>query len=365
MAGLSLNAAMIWINGNHLRHGATRMRHRTLAGLFALFLVPVAANAAPYTAVPGAHHVVQSDETWNDASRSRDVPVRINRPADVNGPQPVILLSHGLGGSRAAMTYAAQQWCSAGYVVIALQHPGSDESVWQGVPPMQRMAALKSAMTAEQFVARCRDVSFAIDHLTEMSKPGKPFENQVDLDHIGIAGHSFGAQTVQAIIGQRASGAAAHLLPSMADRRITAAIAFSPAFKQAAGDAQTAFSEVSVPCFHFTGTNDITPIREVSPAERRTPYDAIDADGQYLMTFTDADHAVFSGSSRSGSAAFTDHVHALIDDSSTAFWDAYLRGSNHARQWLKHSCPAELAPAGTFERKDRAAGTAPTTKPAD
>ena len=56
------------------------------------------------------------------------------------GPLPVILFSHGLGGSRNGYKYVRACWTARGYATIFLQHPGSDESLFQGVPPSQPYA---------------------------------------------------------------------------------------------------------------------------------------------------------------------------------------------------------------------------------
>jgi predicted dienelactone hydrolase len=54
----------------------------------------------PAQAQAGAAEVV--DETWVDAARQREVPVTIRWPdaAAHTGPLPVLLFSHGLGGTR-------------------------------------------------------------------------------------------------------------------------------------------------------------------------------------------------------------------------------------------------------------------------
>jgi len=44
--------------------------------------------------------VAVMDEVRHDATRNRDVPVRIYVPENHSQPSPVIIFSHGLGGSR-------------------------------------------------------------------------------------------------------------------------------------------------------------------------------------------------------------------------------------------------------------------------
>src|SRR3954469_17976311 len=47
---------------------------------------------------------------WHDAARNRDVPAKIHFPSDSTGPFPVIIFSHGLGGTREGYEYLARQW---------------------------------------------------------------------------------------------------------------------------------------------------------------------------------------------------------------------------------------------------------------
>ena len=69
-----------------------------------------------------------------DESRSRTIPIKVYLP-ESQSPAPVVLFSHGLGGSRENNPYLGNHWSGRGYVVVFIQHPGSDESVWRTVSP--------------------------------------------------------------------------------------------------------------------------------------------------------------------------------------------------------------------------------------
>lgn len=294
--------------------------------------------------------VKTTDETWHDDARDRDIPVRLYLDDKLDKAAPVILLSHGLGGSRGAMAYAAEAWAARGYVCVTLQHAGSDESLWRDVPVGQRMAALKSGMNVKAYVDRCRDVSFAIDELGRRNKADGALKGRVDLARVGLAGHSFGAQTVQAILGQRPARAKVRL--SLADPRVKAAIAFSPSYELA--NPKGAFADVKTPCFHFTGTKDEAPIGGATPEDRRVPFDAIAAPDQFLVILDNGDHAVFGGGEGRRLGADPKQYaawHKLIIELSTRFWDAELRGDAEAKRWLATDAKAAVGDAGTFESK--------------
>lgn len=317
----------------------------------ALLVLLASATLAPAQSRPADLTVTR--ETWTDASRDRALPVKIYLPAPSDAKSPVIFLSHGLGGTRESITYAGEAWARAGYLVIGLQHPGSDDSVWRDKPPAEVLQSLQEAISPLNYVLRCEDVSFAIDHLVELAKTDARFKEKLDLDHIGLAGHSFGAQTVQGIVGQ-----AFPVGRSLRDPRVKAAIAFSPGLKKDA-DAGRAFAGVNVPIFHFTGTRDQAPlVRDLEPAERRIPYDHISHNDQYLLIFKDGDHAVFNGVPQRRRLQQENPIpveryqawHKLIIDASTLFWNAYLHEDANAQRALR-SFADTLGDAGTFEHK--------------
>lgn len=174
---------------------------------------------------------------------------------------------------------------------------------------------------------------------------------RVDLDRVGIAGHSFGAQTVQAIIGQRAARLLTKPSP-FAEPRVKAAIAFSPAYE--GDDAKAAFADVKLPCFHFTGTQDTTRVRDTTPEQRRIPFDSIAAPEQYLLILDGGDHAVFGGGGdgrRIEPPKAYEAWHKLIVELSTKFWDAELRGDADAKEWLATKAKEAVGPKDVFQTK--------------
>jgi predicted dienelactone hydrolase len=324
------------------------MRHHTRLALFTLL---ASATLAHGQTKPADFSIVRED--WVDAARDRRLPVKIYLPASSDAKWPVIFLSHGLGGTRESITYAGEAWARAGFLVVALQHHGSDDSVWRDKPPAEVLTSLQGAISVENYKLRCEDVGFAIDHVTELAKTDERFQAKLDLDHIGLAGHSFGAQTVQGIVGQTFPGGR-----TLGDPRVKAAIAFSPGLKKEA-DADRAFASVNVPIFHFTGTKDQAPlVRDLTPDERRIPYDHIAHNDQYLLVFKDGDHAVFNGVPQRRRLTQNSNISVeqyqawqkLIIESSTQFWNAYLRDDEKAKTSLR-SFGDTLGEAGTFEHK--------------
>ena len=101
-----------------------------------------------------------------DQKRDRSIPLLVSLPDD-SAPAPVVLFSHGLGGSREGCGYLREHWAGRGYVAVFLQHPGSDASVWRDVPQRQRLRAMKQAASIENMQARVDDVAAVLDALAE------------------------------------------------------------------------------------------------------------------------------------------------------------------------------------------------------
>ncbi|MEO0017875.1 MAG: hypothetical protein RLZZ522_1158, partial [Verrucomicrobiota bacterium] len=113
-----------------------------------LLVLPVtAANYDPLQ-VPETPAPKPLDLTATDAKRAREIPLRVYLPA-ATAPAPVVLFSHGLGGSREGSSFLGQHWAARGYVAVFLQHPGSDEAIWKGQATGQHASAMRRAATAE------------------------------------------------------------------------------------------------------------------------------------------------------------------------------------------------------------------------
>ena len=176
-------------------------------------------------AKPGPFAVEVASYDWLDKTRDRSVPVKIYFPKTGRGPFPVIIFSHGLGGSRDGYEYLGRHWASHGYVSVHLQHQGSDTAIWKGqARPLEALRnSLKDPRNA---INRPLDVRFAIDQMEKLNTDRGPLNGRLDLSRIGMAGHSFGAWTALAVIGEVFIGPGGREA-SLPDRRVKAAIAMS------------------------------------------------------------------------------------------------------------------------------------------
>jgi predicted dienelactone hydrolase len=110
------------------------------AGLSRPVLSPPYSEGKTYKQAPGPFKVDTVLFDWTDAKRGRAVPVKIYFPLGSEGPFPLIIFSHGLGGSREGYEYLGRHWASHGYISLYIQHAGSDDEVWRGqARPLQSM----------------------------------------------------------------------------------------------------------------------------------------------------------------------------------------------------------------------------------
>lgn len=292
---------------------------------------------------------------WRDASRDRTIPVKFYYPASAARPLPVIVWSHGLGGSRDAYEYLGRHWASKGYVSVHLQHAGSDREVLRTGRPMQAMR--KAAADPEVARARPLDVRFAVDSLPRVAA----LKGRLDMGRLGIGGHSFGGWTTMAVAGQKFP-----VRTEWADPRFRAALAMSAPIPRQRAQAQLeeAYGGISIPLFLMTGTRDETPFDPAGAGapERRLPWDGMRGPNKLLLIFDGGDHMVFSGRVAAkgfdflGNGPRDDAADArrrkLILESSTAFWNAFLKDDAQARTWLLDGGFARVLGAeGTFEVK--------------
>jgi predicted dienelactone hydrolase len=287
--------------------------------------------------------------TVKDATRQREIPMLVYLPADTKAA-PVVLFSHGLGGNRQGSAYLGRHWAARGYVAVFLQHPGSDDGVWQDQPLLERASAMRDAASGPNFLLRVKDVPAVLDQLARWQHAkDHSLAGRLDLNRVGMSGHSFGAVTTQAVSGQTAPGGG----QPFTDRRIKAAIAFSPS-EPAKGTPAEAFGKVTMPWLLMTGTKDVArlgggTIGAATVEKRLSVFPALPPGSKYEVVFDGAEHSAFTDRALPGeSGTRNPNHHRAILALSTAFWDAYLKGDAAARAWLDGT-----GPRGVLEAKDR------------
>ncbi len=289
----------------------------------------------------------------HDTRRARSLPLKLYLP-DLPCSKGLILFSHGLGGSREGGADWLQHWASHGFAAIAVQHPGSDVSLLRNNSPLALRHAFKAAMNPEELARRVDDLRFVIRHIGHDSSLPDIINSATD---IGIAGHSFGAVTVQILAGERRPDQ--H--PEPPDPRVHAALALSPSarFEDIGPGLDHRFGHIHLPFFSLTGSRDDgMGLSDITAANRELPYRHMPADNsKYLLVFAQGNHLDFAGQASAAEGAvfhirrsppvFRDNLLAA----STAYWRAHLAGDANAQHWLTSDLPGLLRPDDRFEHK--------------
>ena len=330
---------------------------RTAAALLALTLLagacggdddddaaaPTTTAGATTTAVPSTtaatgapFEVDRFDTTVVDTTRAtppsgdfpgapeRTVDLQVTFPVDAEGPLPLIVFSHGLGGSPEYLQPVTDAWAAAGFVVA---------TPWF---PLSRTDA-PGGPDAGDVQNQTGDVSFVIDEvLREAENAYSPLSGLVDGERIGTAGHSNGAITT--------IGVTMHTC--CRDDRIDAAIAMAGTASPFDGGEYDWTS--GLPFLVVHGTEDAL----VNYGNAPDIYNRL-VGPKGLLTIEDGDHGSWFVDGGLG--------HAGVVVATTDFWLAHLTGDEDAVARLRSGETGEDAVTLVYEADAGAPTTVPTT----
>jgi len=275
-----------------------------------------------------------------DPKTKRKIKLNIRLPAQPK-PTALILYSPGLGSGVSNGADWCEAWRQAGYVVVTLAHPITDDSIWKTSKSRPLKMTIAEAIASPQYALRVNDCSFALNHLLGLPSL-KPYLETSDngkggphRPRIGIAGHSYGALTVQSITGQGQGG------KGLFDPRIDAAIALSPSAMSQ--ERATAMGQVKIPFFCITGDldgyvtfkKDADSVRLGVPlSQRQWVYSYLPKGQRQELLVAQADHMTFAGEPIDAEHFSRDvplseqnnpKTWARVSAMTTAFWDFYLK----------------------------------------
>ena len=309
-------------------HAGLRAAPLLLALGAALLAVPARAQEAATVAATATTRAGYStrDYEWLDAARQRQVPVRLYLPdsASADQPVPLVVFSHGIGGSRAGYSYLGRYWASQGYASLHLQHVGSDRNLWVG-NPFALVSRLQGAAQEAEALARVRDLSFALDQVL-----AGELAPRLDGQRIVAAGHSYGANTTLLAAGAAVQRNGAML--DLRDARIKAAIVLSAPPFYGEASPQQILGPVRVPSLHVTATEDIIRIPGYySGADDRVAvFDATGSARKTLAVFSGGSHSMFTDRPGTGGVQLNPQVKEATRELSLAFLNSVFKGDEVA-----------------------------------
>ena len=197
-----------------------------------------------------------------DINRTRNVPIKVHYPTE-KGIYPLVIISHGAGGDWDTHFALAHHLATHGFIVFCLEHIGSNSKM------LKRSIRLFKNLNdmihdGNEVLGRPKDVSYAINQAMIWNQSNEILKGKIDLENIGVLGHSFGAYTSMAIAGMKPAldwleprtNFGNGLGDDMKDKRVKACIALSP---QGVGEpffVKESFSSLSTPLLGISGTED-------------------------------------------------------------------------------------------------------------
>lgn len=293
----------------------------------------------------GPHAVTEvRDFVLHDSKRNKDLHVRMFYPNDP-GPYPVIVFSHDAGDSPNCCDALTRHWATYGYVTLQPSHDDAkpetgkrsdDNDTW--------MKATREAMeNPALWEYRPRDVSFVLDSLPLLQTRVPALAGRMDTDQIGVAGHSLGAFTADAIAGALVD------LPgrpsvNFSDPRVKAVLLLSPQGPGEFGLTSHSWDHVKLPLLSMTGSLD-AGVDKQGPEWREIPFERSAPGDKYQLFVQGANHMSFV-SGKALSSTRVAHGGAFLgytNSASLAFWDAYLKADAKAKLYLQSDALADFS----------------------
>ncbi len=260
---------------------------------------------------------------WQDDSRHRLVQAKLYLPpaSSASQPAPLVVFSHGIGGSREGYSYLGKNWAAQGFASLHVQHEGSDNRLWSG-NPLALVARMQDAAQEGEALNRVHDLRFALDQVLANADVSP----RLDADHILAAGHSYGANTVLLASGaavQRGAGPV-----QLRDPRLKAAVIISAPPFHGEAEPQNIVKAIRIPTLHITATGDDIRIPGyLSGHEDRVRlYEQTGSPQKTLVVYRDGSHSMFTDRLNTGGLELNQKVKVATLALTLAFFNDVLAG---------------------------------------
>jgi predicted dienelactone hydrolase len=260
--------------------------------------------------------------------RGEDLKVRVTAPASGDG-LPVLVFSHGFGGSMTEYAPLVDFWAASGFAVVQPTHL---DSRTLGVPP-------EDPRTPHIWRHRIEDLVRVLDGLPALEAAVPGLAGRLDHGRIAVAGHSWGAQSASALLGARVLDADGVPGEDMTDSRVSAGVLLA---LTGLGDSLTPFAAEHFPFMKpsfedmrtraliVAGDNDQSFLSTRGPDWFTDPYTYSPAP-KSLLTLSGAEHSlggIYGQESTSTTDENPSRV-ALLQRLTTAFLrDALVAGDS-------------------------------------
>ncbi len=306
-------------------------------------------EAVQESSQPGKYSWQKKTYTYNNPDRSKLGYFDLYLPKKEQSP--LVVISHGLASSRKTFVYLGEHLASHGFAVAIVEHDDISLTKFDSF-----LSGSERFPEPNNLIDQPLDIKYVLDKLEREFSINSSQQNKINLQQVGVIGHSFGGYTSLVLAGgklivdpqaekcQTEDYQNVLLdLSSLAkctfnetytvdyqlkDPRIKAVIAINP-MGRIFGKAGT--SSINVPTMIISGTNDLVmpPV-----AEQIQPFNWINRDiDKYLVLVKPGTHFSFLREGL-GVLPVPDEVvgisptqaYPVIDTLATVFFQAYLNG---------------------------------------
>ncbi|QOD44106.1 alpha/beta hydrolase family protein [Clavibacter zhangzhiyongii] len=225
-------------------------------------------------------------------AHGRPVPLEVRVSAPATGSRlPVIVFSHGNGWNLDGYAPLTAFWASRGFVVIQPTHLDSRRNGF----------GFEHPVFPTIWTERIADLTRILDQLDAIEAAVPGLEGRVDPGRVAVAGHSWGGQTAQSLLGARVIDADGRVGEDRSDDRVTAGILLAasglggdhlaPFARASFPFMRPSFRELTTPTLVIAGDHDQSRMSSRGPDWFTDAY-AHSPGATDLLTFHGAEHSL-------------------------------------------------------------------------
>ena len=296
----------------------------------------------------------------------KPIEVMVYLPNNLTEPAPIVLIAPGFNSNFNSLLYAAKHLTSHGYGVIGINFPETDSQTVSEV-----LSGFGDIPKANAWLKQSENITTVLDFIDEKLKNNPNWQGKLDINNVGILGHSLGGYTSLAVGGAKIDwsnllktceklaetnevilnpaliwqcGTTKSTPPdvNMQDPRIKALIVLSPVTNPIFSPQSISF--LKIPTIIIGGSNDIFA---PSLSQQVTAFSWLPDADNYLVLLQNGTHLSFIQGTENMPQELVGPqpalAHSYLKALSLAFFNAYLKSEDNFKPYLTASAVSSLS----------------------